>query len=416
MFLAKARSGVRTASAYRILHGVLFHVDNRGRHRIYVPDYQNLRSALLYEFHDLPVAGHLGWRKCFQALGQNYYWPGMSEAVHEHVIACPTCQRIKTTVQPKPELHALPVPSAPFRHITLDWLSGFPVNVDGHDCLLNIIDRFSKWAIVIPCTKTMTVKDLIDVLWVKVFSWIGLPESIIGDRDSRLTASRMRELCKALGTRVISSTAYHPQTDGQTENFHRTLLSMLRAFVNKYHSNWESLIPSLYAYHNTFIQPQDTHDISCCLAGLLENCECHCLWQTSKSFQLSNSGCRIEEDLKKAGVSLEHARTVMIDAHKAAPNAHQYASGNLVKVSTPPCIVLLCILPNCCLGTLDLLLLLRLCTLEQSACNYLRAIPPLMMCSVLLIFVLGFLLQSVHLKLNTLKCKGIPPLPKLCRS
>ena len=98
----------------------------------------------------------------------------------------------------------------------------------------------------------MAVKYLIDVLWVKVFSWIGLPESIIGDRDSRLTASRMRELCKALGTRVISSTAYHPQTDGQSDKFHRALLSMLRAFVNKYHSNWESLIPSLlYAYHNT---------------------------------------------------------------------------------------------------------------------------------------------------------------------
>ena len=243
--LAKARSGVRTASAYRILHmhGVLFHADNHGRHRIYVPDYQNLRSALLYEFHDLPVAGHLGWRKCYQALGQNYYWPSMNEAVHEHVLACPTCHRIKTIVQPKPEVHPLPVPSAHFRHITFDWLSGFPDNVDGQDGLLNIIDRFSKWAIVIPCTKTITVKDLIDNLWVRDFFWIGLPESIIGDRDSRLTASRMRKLCKALGTRVISSTPYHPQTDGQTENcnaIHRTLMLMLRAFGNKYHSNCES--------------------------------------------------------------------------------------------------------------------------------------------------------------------------------
>ena len=83
----------------------------------------------------------------------------------------------------------------------------------------------------------MSVKDLIEVLWIKVFSWIGLHESIIGDRDSSLTASSMRQLCKALGSCAVTSVAYHPQTNGQTENFHRTLLCMLRVLVNQFHSN-----------------------------------------------------------------------------------------------------------------------------------------------------------------------------------
>ena len=93
------------------------------------------------------------------------------------------------------------------RYITLDWLSGFPMNAQGHDCLLNIIDVFSGGTIVIPTTKTMSVKDLTELLWAKVFSWIGLPESIIGDRDSRLTASSLRQLCNALGTRAVNSVA-----------------------------------------------------------------------------------------------------------------------------------------------------------------------------------------------------------------
>ena len=122
------------------------------------------------------------------------------------------------------------------RSLILHW-TGFPKNQHGHDALLNILDRSTKWAIVIPCTKTMNTQDLCDVLYKHVFSWVGLPESISGDGDTRLTASRMRSLRQALGLRVVNSTAYHPLTDGQTENFHRTLLSMMRAFVNKYHSN-----------------------------------------------------------------------------------------------------------------------------------------------------------------------------------
>ena len=110
------------------------------------------------------------------------------------------------------------------------------------------------WRLVmtIPCTKTMNTHDLCDVLYKHVLSWVGLPESILGDRDTRLTASRMWFLRQALGLQVINSTAYHPQTDGQTEIFHCTVLSRMRAFVNKYHSNWEDILPSLlYAYHNT---------------------------------------------------------------------------------------------------------------------------------------------------------------------
>ena len=141
---------------------------------------------MIAAFHDLPVAGHLGWHKTYDALSQHYYWPGMVADVQVSIRQCHTRQRTKITWQPKPDLHPLPVPDRPFSHLILDWLSRFPKNQYGHDALLNIIYLFTKWAIVIPCTEAMNTQHLCDVLYKHVFSWVGLPESILGDRATRL--------------------------------------------------------------------------------------------------------------------------------------------------------------------------------------------------------------------------------------
>jgi hypothetical protein len=87
----------------------------------------------------------------------------------------------------------------------------------------------------------------------RVFAWAGLPASIVGDRDARdrLSASRFCAVCKALNLKLKLSVAYHRQTDGATEIFNKTFLTMLRCFVNQYHSSWADLLPPLlYAYHN----------------------------------------------------------------------------------------------------------------------------------------------------------------------
>ena len=82
-----------------------------------------------------------------EGVGQNYCWPCMSEAVHEHAIAWRACHCSMATAQHKPEVQPLPVPVVPLQHITLDWLSGFPGTVDAYDCLLNSIYHCSKCAV-----------------------------------------------------------------------------------------------------------------------------------------------------------------------------------------------------------------------------------------------------------------------------
>ena len=80
--------------------------------------------------------------------------------MQETIRRCPDCQSTKITLQPKPDLHPFPGPNCQLSHITLGWLSGFSENQHGHDALLNTIDRLTKWAIVIPCTKIMNTQDL----------------------------------------------------------------------------------------------------------------------------------------------------------------------------------------------------------------------------------------------------------------
>jgi RNase H-like domain found in reverse transcriptase/Integrase zinc binding domain/Integrase core domain len=325
------------SSCWCVVNGVLYHSDERQQLRVFVPLTGGLRPDLLRQFHDVTIAGHFGWRKVCLALSRFYFWPELKEDVQRYVRACPQCQRIKATVQPATPILPLQVPNRPFEEISLDWVSGLPRNSHGHDSVLNIVDRFSKWAIVIPCSKTMSTPQFISALWEHVFSWVGLPAKIIGDRDTRLTASQMRALCRALQIKMGLSVPYHPQTDGSTERFNRTLLTLLRGAVNPYHSDWEAQVPAvLYAYRNT------VHSATGFTPHyLLFGWEPTDLRVPLSAFPHPSShpdigaflGRRAEE-FKLAQRNIEHARQAMISARKASANAHTYAENDLVKVST----------------------------------------------------------------------------------
>jgi transposase InsO family protein len=304
---------------------------------VYVPE--TLRTTLISEFHDVPIAGHLGWKKCYHAMAQHYYWPGMAETIRLYVIRCPVCQRTKTTNQPCPPIRPLPAPPRPFGPITLDWISGFPRDRRGKDSILHIVDRFSQWAISIPCTKNMTSAQLCDLIWKEVFSWVGLPASIIGDRDTRFSASHFRKLCIYLGVKVKLYIAYHPQTDGTSERFHSSMLKMLRAFCQENHKSWSEYIPALlYAYHNTIHTAHGTTP-HLALFGWSPRDLRAPLYSVDPD--VSSGDLDVDEwlrtrshALRKAQVSIEYAREAMIRAQKASDKPHVYAVGDLVKIST----------------------------------------------------------------------------------
>jgi hypothetical protein len=91
--------------------------------------------------------------------------------IRNYVTTCPTCQRNKPT--PQPAVTSIACTFKPFQHMTLDWTSGFNVDRNGHDSVLNIVDYFSKWAIVINYLKKMNTTDLIRGLYDRVLSRVG---------------------------------------------------------------------------------------------------------------------------------------------------------------------------------------------------------------------------------------------------
>jgi transposase InsO family protein len=207
----------------------------------------------MQECNDSSLAGHCGWKKVLHALQQWYYWDTMAKDVKVFIQGCPHCKWYKPTVQPVPPIMPKLVPQRPFSEISFDWVGPLPVSYKKHDSLLNIVDSFTKFALCIPVTRSMTTKQLVDTLWASLFTLVGLPSKIIGDRATRLTADAMRALCKQLHIRLSLSAAYRPQTDGQTERFNRTFMRLLRATTSQHKGDWEQQLPTVvYAPEHIF--------------------------------------------------------------------------------------------------------------------------------------------------------------------
>ena len=132
----------------------------------------------------------------------------------------------------------------------MDLITDLPVS-GGHDSIVVVVDTFSKMAHFIPTSKTVTAKQLADLFTREVYRLHGLPKVLISDRDPRFTSDFWTDLFKRLGTRLNMSTAYHPQTDGQTERANRTLEQILRAYAHPYQDNWaQHLDLAEFAYNS----------------------------------------------------------------------------------------------------------------------------------------------------------------------
>ena len=219
--------------------------------RLYVPDEPVIQSLLLHDAHD--AAGHFGTDKTFELLSRHYFWPRMRAAIKDYVQSCEACQRNKT-VNAKPQglLQPIDTVTERFHTVTMDLITGLPTTKDKHDAIVVFVDKFTKLAIYAPITKEITAPQLAQVFFDQVYRHYGLPKIIISDRDPRFTGAFWQCLFKLAGTKLSMSTAYHPQSDGQTERANRTLVEALRSYVSNRHDDWDCHLPLIeFAYNNT---------------------------------------------------------------------------------------------------------------------------------------------------------------------
>jgi transposase InsO family protein len=236
------------SSHFRVHDGLVFCTQ-----RLYIPSNAEIKTKLLHESHDAASSGHLGIVKTADLLSRSYYWPNMHEDVKEYVRSCLACQSNKARSQAAAGL-LQPIPHPPRRwdQVSMDLITQLPRTRNGNDAIVVVVDKFSKMIHCIPTTTTVDAPALAKLFLKEVVRHHGVPSSIISDRDPRFTSSFWQELWKQLGTRLAMSTAYHPQTDGQTERANRTIEDILRSCVNLKQNDWDEMLPlAEFAYNNS---------------------------------------------------------------------------------------------------------------------------------------------------------------------
>ena len=190
----------------------------------------------------------------YQDLKQRYWWPGMKRDVVDFVSKCLTCQQIKAEHQrPAGLLQPLEIPEWKWEQVTMDFVSGLPKTVRGCDSIWVIVDRLTKSAHFLPVRVTYTLDKLAEIYVREIVRLHGVPKSIVSDRDSRFTSKFWKSLQNALGTRLKFSTAFHPQTDGQSERTIQTLEDMLRAYALDFQGAWDKYLPlAEFSYNNSY--------------------------------------------------------------------------------------------------------------------------------------------------------------------
>ncbi|GJR65663.1 putative reverse transcriptase domain-containing protein [Tanacetum coccineum] len=204
-----------------------------------LPCYGDLQTVIMHESHKSKYSIHPGSDKMYQDMKKLYWWPNMKADIATYVSKCLTCAKVKAEHQRPSGLLVQPkIPEWKWDNITMDFVTKLPKSSQGYDTIWVIVDRLTKFAIFTPIRETDPSDKLARIYLKEVVARHGIPISIICDRDPRFASNFWRSLQNALGTNLDMSTAYHPQTDGQSERTIQTLEDILRACAIDFGKGW----------------------------------------------------------------------------------------------------------------------------------------------------------------------------------
>jgi len=237
-------SGEITDKHYEMVNDILC-----WKKRIYAP--KDLRRRLMESEHDSKIAGHFGRERTMELISRNFYWPNMETDIRKYCNECDNCQRTKSPRHAKYGLlHPLEMACKPWTHISTDFITDLPES-EGATMILVVVDRFTKMAHFIPIRRKdspTVARAYLENIW----KYHGLPEDVVSDRDGTFTGQYFTDLYNYLGIRKSMSTAFHPESDGQTERINQVIESYLRSYCNYEQNDWASMLAMAeYAYNNS---------------------------------------------------------------------------------------------------------------------------------------------------------------------
>lgn len=175
----------------------------------------------------------------------------MRQHVQDFVAACSVCQQAKTEKVPYPGLlQPLSVPDHAWQVVTLDFIEGLPSS-SSYNCILVVVDKFSKYAHFIKLTHPFTALKVAKLYMDNIYKLHGMPQAIVSDRDRIFTSTLWQELFNLTGTELRMSSAYHPQSDGQTERVNQSVEAYLHCFIQACPTKWSQWLASAEFWYNT---------------------------------------------------------------------------------------------------------------------------------------------------------------------
>lgn len=238
------------AKGYTLQDGLLYRVHLDDIFLLVIPECR--RQTVIQSCHDIPLAGHLGFSRTFNMIKNRYYWPNMRKEIKKYVKSCSKCQRRKArNMKREGYIQPLPIAAEPFDIVGVDLITKLPKSNAGYNAILVCTDNLSKFVVAEPI-KDETADTFIHVFFRSVICKFGCPRTIITDQGQNFASKVTRTFLKSYGIKRNQTSAYHPQTNGQTERFNRTLAASLTMYVSKNQKNWSDYVAGIvFAYNIT---------------------------------------------------------------------------------------------------------------------------------------------------------------------
>jgi hypothetical protein len=223
------------------------------KNRLVVPKYLELFRKIMDEAHCSKYSIHPETNKIYQDLKKSFWWTRMKREIARYVAECDTCRRVKVDhLKPAGNLQPLSIPERKWEDISMDFIVGLPHTLCRYDSIWVIVDRLTMSAHFIPVATNYRARQYAELYISHIVRYHGIPKTIISKRGS-IFVTRFWELHDCLGTQLIRSSAYHPQTNGQTERVNQIIENMLRACVLNDGPKWDQHLPlAEFSYNNSY--------------------------------------------------------------------------------------------------------------------------------------------------------------------
>lgn len=231
---------------YSLQQGLIKHKD-----KVWIGHNSALQTKLISALHSSAIGGHSGISATYHRIKQLFGWKGMKKDVENFVRQCLVCQQAKHEhIHPGGLLQPLPMPQGVWQDISMDFVEGLPL-FEGSNTILVIVDRFTKYRHFIPLRHPFTAQTVAKLVLDNVVKLHGLPKSMLSDRDRIFNSLFWKNLFQLVDTKLLMSSSYHPQTDGQTERVNQCLDMYLRCVVHDSPKQWKSWLSLAELWYNS---------------------------------------------------------------------------------------------------------------------------------------------------------------------